>query len=94
VSPEEKAKEFESIAASVRRKAVTKIRKLERLLDNLRADLEKIRMNCDPEGNDHALDRMVLVGHSMGGLVSRLQTTKSGDQFWNLVSSATMRYSC
>jgi pimeloyl-ACP methyl ester carboxylesterase len=53
----------------------------------LRADLEKVRMTCDPEGNDPALDRMVLVGHSMGGLVSRLQTTKSGDNFWNLVST-------
>jgi pimeloyl-ACP methyl ester carboxylesterase len=53
----------------------------------LRADLEKVRMNCDPEGNDRALDRMVLVGHSMGGLVSRLQTTRSGDDYWNLVST-------
>jgi pimeloyl-ACP methyl ester carboxylesterase len=53
----------------------------------LRADLERVRMNCDPEGDDPALDRMVLVGHSMGGLISRLQTTKSGDDYWNLVST-------
>ncbi len=33
-----------------------------------------------------ALDQMVLVGHSMGGLVSKLQTIESGDDFWNLVS--------
>ena len=32
------------------------------------------------------MDQMVLIGHSMGGLVSRLQTAQSGDEFWNLVS--------
>jgi hypothetical protein len=29
---------------------------------------------------------MVLVGHSMGGLVSTLQTLDSGDDFWKMVS--------
>jgi G:T/U-mismatch repair DNA glycosylase len=29
---------------------------------------------------------MVLVGHSMGGLVSRLQVTESGNDFWRIVS--------
>jgi hypothetical protein len=29
---------------------------------------------------------MVLVGHSMGGLVSRMQTIDSGDEFWKIVS--------
>ena len=29
---------------------------------------------------------MVLVGHSMGGLVAKLMTVDSGDGFWNLVS--------
>ena len=33
-----------------------------------------------------ALDQMVLVGHSMGGLVSRMQTIDSGNDFWNIVS--------
>jgi hypothetical protein len=33
------------------------------------------------------LDQMVLIGHSMGGLVSRLQTVDSRNEFWNLVSS-------
>jgi pimeloyl-ACP methyl ester carboxylesterase len=53
----------------------------------LRQDLERVRMNCDPDGDDPAMNRMILVGHSMGGLISRLQTTKSGDVFWNLVST-------
>jgi hypothetical protein len=29
---------------------------------------------------------MVLVGHSMGGLVSKLQTVESGEDFWHLLS--------
>jgi hypothetical protein len=29
---------------------------------------------------------MVLVGHSMGGLVSKLMTADSGDDFWQLIS--------
>lgn len=33
------------------------------------------------------MDKMVLVGHSMGGLVSRLQTIDSGDEFWKIVSN-------
>ncbi|MEL6897248.1 MAG: alpha/beta fold hydrolase, partial [Planctomycetota bacterium] len=34
------------------------------------------------------LDQMVLVGHSMGGLVSRMQTIDSGDDFWDIFSDA------
>jgi len=29
---------------------------------------------------------MVLVGHSMGGLVSRMQTLESGEEFWRILS--------
>lgn len=35
----------------------------------------------------HRLDDMVLVGHSMGGLISRLITYDSGDVYWNSVSN-------
>ena len=37
-----------------------------------------------------ALDQMVLIGHSMGGLVSRWQTLESGDDFWQLVSDRSL----
>ena len=30
---------------------------------------------------------MVLIGHSMGGLVSQMQTIQSGDDYWRLVSN-------
>ena len=53
---------------------------------DLRRDLAKVREVLDPRHEEPALDQMVLIGHSMGGLVSRLQTVQSGDEFWNLVS--------
>jgi len=43
-------------------------------------------MQFDPEQQMPALDQMVLVGHSMGGLVSRMQTIQSGDEFWRILS--------
>ena len=52
----------------------------------LRRDLAKVRQTLDPRHQEPSLDQMVLIGHSMGGLVSRLQTVPSGDKFWNLVS--------
>jgi pimeloyl-ACP methyl ester carboxylesterase len=52
----------------------------------LRSDLADMRDVNDPFRHDAPLDRMVLVGHSMGGLVSRMQTIESGDDFWRIVS--------
>jgi hypothetical protein len=40
----------------------------------------------DPEGKDPALRRMVLVGHSQGGLLVKMQGIDSGDRIWNAVS--------
>lgn len=52
----------------------------------MRKDLAELRETLDPEYRQPALDQMVLVGHSMGGLVSRLQTIESDEEFWRLVS--------
>ncbi|MFO0928280.1 MAG: hypothetical protein U0736_14780 [Gemmataceae bacterium] len=54
----------------------------------LREELAKMRQALDPDGRDPALANMVLVGHSMGGLVSRLMTVDGGDDFWKLASGA------
>ena len=51
-----------------------------------RKDLRAIRTEVDPQRINPVMDEMVLVGHSMGGLVSMLQTIDSADQFWNIVS--------
>jgi hypothetical protein len=50
----------------------------------LRRDLAELRSVVDPQHREPALDQMVLVGHSMGGLVARMQTIESGDEFWKL----------
>jgi len=52
----------------------------------MRYDLAEARNDLDPNGDSNSLNKIVLVGHSMGGLVSRLQTTRSEDKFWNIVS--------
>ncbi|MFY7874290.1 MAG: hypothetical protein ACOVQM_02515, partial [Pirellula sp.] len=45
-----------------------------------------LRKTLDPDGSHPLLDNMVLVGHSMGGLVSRMQTIESGEEFWRILS--------
>ncbi len=52
----------------------------------MREDLAHMRHVVDPQGRAPALDQMILVGHSMGGLVSKLQTVDSGNDFWNTLS--------
>ncbi len=52
----------------------------------MRSDLFELRRTLDPNGAHPVLDQMVLVGHSMGGLVSRMQTIESGEEFWRILS--------
>jgi pimeloyl-ACP methyl ester carboxylesterase len=54
----------------------------------MRHDLVEARQKLDPDHHAVALDQTVLVGHSMGGLLSRLQTLESEDLFWRLISDA------
>ncbi len=51
-----------------------------------RQDLAAAREILDPQRSERRLDQIVLVGHSMGGLVSKLQTVESGNAFWQIVS--------
>jgi hypothetical protein len=53
---------------------------------DLRQRLARLRDQLDPAHQDQALDEMVFLGHSMGGLVSRLLTVDGGEDFWRLVS--------
>lgn len=53
----------------------------------LREDLRKARQVLDPQRQSPSLDQMVLVGHSMGGLIAKLQTLESRDDYWHLLSS-------
>ncbi|HVX61486.1 MAG TPA: alpha/beta hydrolase [Pirellulales bacterium] len=52
----------------------------------LREDLAHARAVLDPQHREPAFDQMVLVGHSMGGLVSKMQVVASRNDFWNMVS--------
>ncbi len=52
----------------------------------LRAALQGARRELDPEAKDAALQHMVLVGHSQGGLLVRLQVTDSETAFWDAIS--------
>jgi triacylglycerol esterase/lipase EstA (alpha/beta hydrolase family) len=56
----------------------------------MREDLAVMRRKIDPSAQSAALNQMILVGHSMGGLVGKLQTLSSGDEFWRLVSSESL----
>jgi pimeloyl-ACP methyl ester carboxylesterase len=56
----------------------------------LRRDLDAMRKLLDPNRQEPALDQMVLVGHSMGGLISRMQTLDSQEQLWKLVSNRSL----
>jgi hypothetical protein len=47
----------------------------------LRQSLSEARQRLDPDHNDPGMNQMVLVGHSMGGLLCRLQTIDSKDLF-------------
>lgn len=54
--------------------------------EQLREDLARVRMVVDPHRQSPAMDQMVLVGHSMGGLLAKMQIVESGNQFWSTVS--------
>jgi pimeloyl-ACP methyl ester carboxylesterase len=52
----------------------------------LRRALENVINDVDPARKDEALRRMVLVGHSQGGLLAKLLTIHSGNRFWENVT--------
>jgi pimeloyl-ACP methyl ester carboxylesterase len=49
----------------------------------LREALSETLAELDPERRDRALRRMVVIGHSQGGLLTRLQVVSSGTRFWD-----------
>jgi pimeloyl-ACP methyl ester carboxylesterase len=52
----------------------------------LRRDLDELRQKFDPDGTDAAFGRMVVVGHSMGGLLTKMMVQDAGTRLWQLVS--------
>ena len=54
-------------------------------LANIRKALDATLQHFDPSGHARASQNMVLIGHSMGGLIARLLVSSSGDKLWSLV---------
>jgi pimeloyl-ACP methyl ester carboxylesterase len=52
----------------------------------LRESLRRAITVLDPQGKDAALHNMVVMGHSQGGLLTKMTAIDSGDQFWQLLS--------
>jgi pimeloyl-ACP methyl ester carboxylesterase len=53
----------------------------------LRTQLRSAALSLDPQQGDAALRSMVLVGHSMGGLIAKLQVTYSEELVWSRLAS-------
>src|SRR5262245_9785757 len=53
----------------------------------LRSQLRTAISTLDPQRTDPALHRIVLVGHSMGGLIAKLQITHSDQQVWSRLAN-------
>ena len=49
----------------------------------LRRQLEELRKSLDPDGNDPAMKRAVIVSHSLGGLLAKSLVVKPADAFWD-----------
>ncbi len=56
----------------------------------LRNELTDIVKSLDPDGKDAALQKMVVIGHSQGGLLAKLTATDTGDKLWRLVSQTNI----
>jgi hypothetical protein len=52
----------------------------------LREALETAVHDVDPNGTDPALQQMVVIGHSQGGLLTKMTVVDSGTKFWELIS--------
>ncbi len=53
----------------------------------LRCELQNVIATCDPQRTDPEMGNMILVGHSMGGLISRLQVSESGNTIWQSIAN-------
>lgn len=54
-------------------------------LANIRKALDATFRHFDPDGQARASKNVVLIGHSMGGVIARLLVSSSGDRLWGLM---------
>jgi pimeloyl-ACP methyl ester carboxylesterase len=58
---------------------------------SLRNSLQEAGRMYNPDGRDPAFNRMVLLGHSMGGLLSHMMSVSSGDELWRLYTDRSFK---
>ncbi|NLC70577.1 MAG: hypothetical protein GX751_04365, partial [Desulfuromonadaceae bacterium] len=56
----------------------------------LREVLSGLMAKFDPAGEDPALRQMVVIGHSQGGLLTKMTAVAPGDNLWNSVSTQSI----
>ncbi len=56
----------------------------------LRSQLEKVQAKYDPEHENPFLQQGVVVGHSMGGLISKLLISYSDEQVWDAIANVPL----
>ncbi len=56
----------------------------------LRDSLKEMQSSFDPDGTNPAFNNMVIIGHSMGGLLTRAMIQESGDVLWKSASDKTV----
>ncbi|NTU59966.1 MAG: alpha/beta fold hydrolase, partial [Deltaproteobacteria bacterium] len=56
----------------------------------LRDSLTKLVRQLDPEGKDPALRQMVVIGHSQGGLLTKMAAVHTGDRLWRSISDESL----
>ena len=54
--------------------------------EELRQSLADMLGKLDPEGADPALRQMVVIGHSQGGLLTKMTAVSTGDRLWRSLS--------
>lgn len=53
----------------------------------LRKALAETVRQLDPDGTDPGLQNMVVIGHSQGGLLTKMTAVESGNRFWSNITS-------
>lgn len=57
----------------------------------LRDSIAQVRMTFDPEGKDAEFNKMVIVSHSMGGLLTKTMVQSSGDHLWDMLFNVDIK---
>jgi pimeloyl-ACP methyl ester carboxylesterase len=56
----------------------------------LRNSLRAAVKQFDPDGTDECLKHMIVIGHSQGGLLTKMMVINSGDRFWRNASDTPL----